>query len=62
MRRTALVGALSLWTPAVCWAGPEILTIGDEAPAVDIGHWLKGAEVEKFEPGKIYVLEFWATW
>jgi len=62
MRRTALVGALSLWIPAVCWAGPEVLTIGDEAPAVDIAHWLKGAEVEEFETGKIYVLEFWATW
>ncbi|MHC4306772.1 MAG: redoxin domain-containing protein [Planctomycetota bacterium] len=62
MRRTALVGALSLWIPAVCWAGPEILTIGDEAPAVDIAHWLKGTEVEEFETGKIYVLEFWATW
>jgi len=62
MRRTALVVALSLWIPAVCWAGPEILTIGDKAPAVDIAHWLKGAEVEEFETGKIYVLEFWATW
>ena len=62
MRRTALAGALSLWIPAVCWAGPEILTIGDEAPAVDIAHWLKGAEIEEFETGKIYVLEFWATW
>ncbi|MHC4128603.1 MAG: TlpA disulfide reductase family protein [Planctomycetota bacterium] len=62
MRRTAIAGALSLWIPAVCWAGPETLTIGDEAPAVDIGHWLKGAEVEKFEPGQVYVLEFWATW
>jgi thiol-disulfide isomerase/thioredoxin len=62
MRRTAVVGALSLWIPAVCWAGPEILTIGDKAPAVDIAHWLKGAEVEEFETGKVYVLEFWATW
>jgi thiol-disulfide isomerase/thioredoxin len=62
MCRTAVVGALSLWIPVVCWAGPEILTIGDEAPAVDIAHWLKGAEVEEFETGNIYVLEFWATW
>ncbi len=62
MRRTAITGALSLWIPTVGWAGTDILTIGDEAPAVDIAHWLKGSEVEKFEPGKVYVLEFWATW
>jgi thiol-disulfide isomerase/thioredoxin len=62
MRRTAIAGTLSLWIPTVCWAGTEILTIGDEAPAVDIAHWLKGSEVEAFEPGRIYVLEFWATW
>jgi thiol-disulfide isomerase/thioredoxin len=62
MRRTAIAGALSLWIPTVCWAGTEILTIGDEAPAVDITHWLKGDKVDTFEPGKIYVLEFWATW
>jgi thiol-disulfide isomerase/thioredoxin len=62
MRRTAVVGALSLWIPAVCWAGPETLTIGDKAPAVEIGHWLKGNEVEEFQAGQIYVLEFWATW
>ena len=49
MRRTAIAGALSLWIPAVCWAGPEILTIGDEAPAVDIAQWLKSAEIEEFE-------------
>lgn len=24
--------------------------------------WLKGAPVEKFETGKVYVLDFWATW
>jgi thiol-disulfide isomerase/thioredoxin len=24
--------------------------------------WLQGDEVRKFEPGKVYVVEFWATW
>jgi thiol-disulfide isomerase/thioredoxin len=24
--------------------------------------WFKGAPVTRFEPGKVYVLEFWATW
>ncbi|MCH8824034.1 MAG: redoxin family protein [Planctomycetes bacterium] len=40
------------------------LTIGDKAPAIDITHWVKvaGEKVEEFEAGKVYVVEFWATW
>jgi thiol-disulfide isomerase/thioredoxin len=60
MRRTAIAGALSLWVPAVCYAGT--LTIGDNAPPLNIAHWIKGEPVEAFESGKVYVVEFWATW
>ncbi len=52
-------------------AGPT-LGIGDKAPAIDIAHWIKGVDVNvkenkmtpitEFEAGKVYVLEFWATW
>ena len=38
------------------------LTIGDKAPPIDIAHWIKGEKVEEFEAGKVYVIEFWATW
>jgi len=38
------------------------LTVGDPARPIDISDWLKGDKVAKFEPGKVYVLEFWATW
>jgi thiol-disulfide isomerase/thioredoxin len=62
LRSTAIAGVLSLWIPATCFAGDEMLTIGDKAPPVDIAHWLKGEKVGEFEPGKVYVLEFWATW
>ena len=41
--------------------GPT-LSIGDDAPALDISHWVKGNQVEAFEEGKVYVVEFWATW
>ncbi|MFO0875453.1 MAG: hypothetical protein U0575_15995 [Phycisphaerales bacterium] len=34
---------------------------GDKAPAIDIAHWVKGAHVDQFEPGNVYVVEFWAT-
>ncbi len=37
------------------------LGIGDPAPAFAPAKWLKGSET-KIEKGKVYVLEFWATW
>ena len=38
------------------------LTIGDTAPPIDIAHWIKGKKIDEFETGKVYVVEFWATW
>jgi thiol-disulfide isomerase/thioredoxin len=38
------------------------LAVGDVAPALKVTRWLQGEEVKKFEPGKVYVVEFWATW
>ncbi len=38
------------------------LAIGDDAPSASIDHWVKGAAVEDFEDGQVYVMEFWATW
>lgn len=48
-------------------AEPARLTIGSEAPQLDIEHWIQDgdgqfAKVSEFEPGKVYVVEFWATW
>jgi thiol-disulfide isomerase/thioredoxin len=40
----------------------EILNLGDPAPALAVSSWVKGEKVERFEPGKTYVVEFWATW
>lgn len=40
----------------------DLLTVGDAAPPLDIAHWFKGEPVNSFEPGRVYVLEFWATW
>ncbi len=47
--------------PAPQPATPKPLNIGDAAPALDIAGWAKGSPV-KFESGKAYVVEFWATW
>lgn len=38
------------------------LTVGSPAPTLKVGRFLKGEPVTSFEPGKIYVIEFWATW
>jgi thiol-disulfide isomerase/thioredoxin len=40
----------------------EILNIGDPAPPLAVSSWVKGEKVDRFEPGKTYVVEFWATW
>lgn len=40
----------------------KTLKAGDDAPAIKVGTWVKGKPVTKFEPGKVYVMEFWATW
>ena len=34
---------------------------GDAAPPLTIDKWVKGEPVEKFEKGRVYVVEFWAT-
>lgn len=44
-------------------AKPEItLKIGDPGPKLQVTEWVRGSAVTRFEPGKTYVVEFWATW
>jgi len=43
-------------------AANETLKPGDPAPALQVETWVKGAPVPAFEQGKVYVVEFWATW
>lgn len=38
------------------------LEVGETAPPLSIEHWVKGEPVKSFEKGKVYVVEFWATW
>ncbi|MHB1559256.1 MAG: TlpA disulfide reductase family protein [Isosphaeraceae bacterium] len=40
----------------------EILNIGDPAPPLSLAKWLKGDKIDRFEPRRIYVVVFWATW
>ncbi|MCW5776712.1 MAG: redoxin family protein [Phycisphaeraceae bacterium] len=38
------------------------LQVGDKAPELKIAEWVKGDPVTAFEKGRVYVVEFWATW
>lgn len=40
---------------------PELF-IGSNAPELQIAKYVKGDSVQQFEEGKVYVVEFWATW
>ncbi|HVU86919.1 MAG TPA: thioredoxin domain-containing protein [Pirellulales bacterium] len=59
--RIAAVVTLVCLAPIAAKAD-EILNIGDPAPALKVSGWVKGDKIERFEPKKIYVVEFWATW
>src|SRR5262245_27383582 len=64
----AVVLAIALAAPALSPAQnpdkkPEAsLKVGDAPPPLKATKWLQGTEVKSFEKGKVYVVEFWATW
>lgn len=48
---------------AVSAHAAEKLTIGSKAPPIEIEHWISEKEpIKDLESGKVYVIEFWATW
>lgn len=48
--------------PAQTAKAPAKLKVGDPAPALDVEKWVKGDAITGFEKGRVYVVEFWATW
>src|SRR5580692_9973856 len=57
-----LIAAMSLGlTPAGAQAR-DALNVGDPVPKLAVARWVKGNKIERFSPGRIYVVEFWATW
>jgi thiol-disulfide isomerase/thioredoxin len=58
----ALAPALAQDPPPLPGKQGPSLQLGDKAPALAIEKWLKGEPVKSFEKGKVYVVEFWATW
>lgn len=43
-------------------ASAQTLGIGDPAPKLEVKEFVKGKPFSKFEKGRTYVVEFWATW
>ena len=60
--KIALTAALAITAALTMNATAATLGVGDPAPELKAAHWLKGSPVEKLDSGKIYVVEFWATW
>ncbi len=61
-RHITRLAAVAVLLTATGAQAEEILNIGDPAPKLSVSGWVKGEKVETFEPGKTYVVEFWATW
>ncbi|RVD10735.1 TlpA family protein disulfide reductase, partial [Mesorhizobium sp. M2A.F.Ca.ET.029.05.1.1] len=38
------------------------LRMGSPAPALKVENWLRGEPLTSLRPGKVYLVEFWATW
>src|SRR5262245_19987118 len=38
------------------------LNVGDAAPPLKTGKWLKGEPVSQFAEGTVYLINFWASW
>jgi thiol-disulfide isomerase/thioredoxin len=36
--------------------------VGETAPLLRVGTWLKGTPIPQFEKGKVYLIDIWATW
>jgi len=60
-------GFVALLGPVSQTSAADTLTIGSDAPELDIEHWVQNGDgrfkpVTKFAKDKVYVVEFWATW
>ncbi|MBS1660291.1 MAG: TlpA family protein disulfide reductase [Bacteroidetes bacterium] len=62
MRLPILLSMCIIAVTGLAQAPSPSLNIGDPVPPLRISEWVKGAPVEQFKKGNIYILEFWATW
>jgi thiol-disulfide isomerase/thioredoxin len=62
MAKRILCSVAALLTWAALGASGKELTVGDPAPKLEVKEFVKGTAVKDLEKGKVYVVEFWATW
>jgi thiol-disulfide isomerase/thioredoxin len=62
MAKQILCSVAALLTWAALGASGKELNVGDPAPKLDVKEFVKGKPVKELEKGKVYVVEFWATW
>lgn len=65
MLRTLILLSLSLLAtlaPRAAAQDDATLAVGSAAPPLVIEQWPRGVPVTRFERGRVYVIEFWATW
>lgn len=43
-------------------ANPIEGLIGKPPPPLVVGSWIQGGPIRSWQPGKVYVIDFWATW
>lgn len=59
----AASAALPAQSPAAPSATPAAESpVGKPPPAIRVAKWVKGEPLAKFAKGKVYVVDFWATW
>jgi thiol-disulfide isomerase/thioredoxin len=62
MLKRAMFMAVALLCLGLMRASAGELAMGDPAPKITVAKFVKGEPVTQFEKGKLYVVEFWATW
>ena len=58
----SLLITAAAFSSSMAFADSKDLTIGSDAPAMQVKSWYKGKPVSAFDKSKTYVVEFWATW
>ncbi len=53
---------LAALAPRAAAQDADSLAVGSAAPPLVIDQWPRGVPVTRFERGRVYVVEFWATW
>jgi thiol-disulfide isomerase/thioredoxin len=57
----AMASGVSTESIASTADGPT-LRVGDPAPAIEGLTWIKGTPATKYKDGRVYVVDFWASW